>query len=32
MIEIENLSLDLGSFAIDSLSLTVNNGEFFMIK
>ncbi len=31
MIEIENLSLDLGSFAIDSLSLTVNNGEFFMI-
>ena len=31
MIEIEDISLDLGSFSIDSLSLTVNNGEFFMI-
>lgn len=31
MIEIEDLSLDLGSFAINSLSLKVDNGEFFMV-
>lgn len=31
MIEIEDLSLDLGSFTIESLSLTVGEGEFFMV-
>lgn len=31
MIEIKDLSLDLGSFAIDSLSLKVDYAEFFMI-
>ncbi|MDD4160157.1 MAG: ATP-binding cassette domain-containing protein, partial [Synergistaceae bacterium] len=31
MIEIEDLSLDLGSFNIESLSLKVSRGEFFMV-
>ena len=31
MIELEHLSLDLGSFSVDSLNLRVERGEFFMV-
>jgi len=31
MIELDNLSLNLGSFAVDSLNLKVERGEFFMV-
>ena len=31
MIEIEGLSIDLPGFSLDSLSLSVEEGEFFMV-